>query len=127
MLRKIRPSFLPAIAWLIISTVLLTLPGSAFPSESWLDKIYFDKWVHIGMFCVMTVSWCWACTRFTMTIAQQQKTFIWIAVASLAYGVGMEFVQRYLVINRSFDGNDIIADAAGCVLGFWFSNRYIKK
>jgi len=52
-LKPIKPSFLFPLLWLIISTLLLTIPGSSFPKENWLEKIWFDKWVHIGMFAIM--------------------------------------------------------------------------
>ncbi|MGZ8557770.1 MAG: hypothetical protein ACXWWC_05535, partial [Chitinophagaceae bacterium] len=50
--------FLPAIGWFIISVILLTLPGSAFPDDGWLDKLWLDKWVHVGMFAIMTILFC---------------------------------------------------------------------
>ena len=46
--------FVPAIAWVIIVTVLLVLPGPDIPDVSFLDEIYFDKWVHAGLFCGLT-------------------------------------------------------------------------
>src|SRR6478672_5501393 len=43
--------FIPGIAWFFILLVLLCLPGDDLPdSDWWLDKIYFDKWVHTGLF-----------------------------------------------------------------------------
>jgi VanZ family protein len=121
-------NFLPAISWLIITTILLTLPGSSFPKEDWLDKIWFDKWVHIGLFILMMVSWNWAIYKNTNK-GKGLKTIFWIMGSIwLAYGIGMEFIQHYFIPNRSFDGGDIIADAAGCGIGLAYSfRRYIKK
>ncbi|HKC35645.1 MAG TPA: VanZ family protein [Chitinophagaceae bacterium] len=127
-MKKIKPSFIPAISWFIISVVLLTIPGSAFPKENWLDKIWFDKWVHIGMFAIMVGLWCWAMLKIYSVSKRLRTVFIWIGLLSLSYGVGMEFVQKYFINNRSFDEGDIIADAVGCSLGVFFSlKRYIKK
>jgi VanZ family protein len=106
----------------MLSTILLTLPGTKLPKEDWLDKIWFDKWVHIGMFAVMTWLWCWGIIR------RSKKIFYVIAVVCLLYGIIMEFVQHWMIDNRSFDGGDIIADAAGCMIGLLFSlRRYIKN
>jgi len=59
---------------------------------------------------------------------QLKNIFIWIAITGTIYGVGMEFVQRYFIPNRSFDVGDIIADAVGCTIGVIYSiSRYIKK
>jgi hypothetical protein len=127
-LKKIKPSFIPAISWAFISTVLLVIPGSAFPKETWLSKIQFDKWVHIGMFSIMVFLWCWAMMKKKNQIKNLKKTFLIIALLWLAYGIMMEFVQHYFVENRSFDVGDIVADAVGCAGGLWYSRRrYIKK
>jgi VanZ family protein len=122
-LKKIKPSFVPAIGWLIISTFLLTIPGSAFPKENWLGKIWFDKWVHIGMFAIMVFLWCWAMLRMNFDIAKLKKSFFAIAISWFAYGIAMEFVQKYFIPNRSFDMGDIIADGVGCVVGLLYSWR----
>jgi VanZ family protein len=127
-LKKIKPSFIPAILWSAIVTILLTLPGSAFPSENWLDKIWFDKWVHIGLFSIIVFLWCWAMLRKKYKNTALKSIFIKIALIWFAYGIGMEFVQRYFIPNRSFDVGDIIADGAGCALGLIYSiRRYIKN
>jgi VanZ family protein len=127
-LNSIKPSFFFPVLWLIISIVLLTLPGTAFPKENWLDKIWFDKWVHIGMFAIMVTLWCWASQKIYSVDSSLRKVFIWIGLAGLAYGAGMEFIQRYLIPYRSFDIGDIIADGIGCAIGVIFSmKRYLKK
>jgi VanZ family protein len=127
-LKNIKPSFIPAILWFIISIALLIIPGTAFPKENWLDKIWFDKWVHIGMFSILVILWCWAMLKKYSVGARLRTLFIWIGLISLVYGVGMEFVQKFFVNNRSFDEGDIVADAVGCTLGVFFSRkRYIKK
>ncbi|HPG11902.1 MAG TPA: VanZ family protein [Chitinophagaceae bacterium] len=121
-MKKITQSVIPAILWLIISTVLLTLPGTRFPKEDWFDKIGFDKWIHIIMFGLLTWLWCMGLKQKT------KKRFYIIALLCLLYGISMEFVQRYCIPFRSFDPGDIVADAIGCLSGLIFSiKRYIKK
>ncbi|MGQ0737844.1 MAG: VanZ family protein [Bacteroidota bacterium] len=127
-MKKLRPSVLPALLWLIISTVLLTLPGSAFPKDDWFSKIWFDKWVHIGLFALLVFLWCWSLLSHKMDISKLKRGFMTIALLAFAYGIGMEFVQKHFVVNRFFDKGDILADAGGCTLGWLFSyRRYIKK
>ena len=127
-LKKIKPNFIPAISWFIISTILLTLPGSAFPKEDWLNKIWFDKWVHIGMFSIMVFLWCWGTLKNQNEPLKLKKVFLALTIIWLSYGIIMEFVQLYFVKNRSFDTGDIMADAVGCVIGLIYSwSRYIKK
>ncbi len=118
--------FLLFIAWLLVSTVLLVLPGSAFPSDDWMSRIYFDKWVHIGMFGTGTFVLCrglWKAAALDL-----KKSFLAATFICLGYGIIMEFVQKHFVANRSFDTGDILADAAGAALGLWLSLRvYTKK
>ncbi len=127
-LKHLRPTAWPALLWLVISTVLLLIPGSAFPKDDWLGKIWFDKWVHAGMFAVMVFLWCWSMTGHNTDASKWKTGFTLIAILALAYGIGMEFAQKYFVANRSFDSGDILADAGGCILGWFVSvGRFIKK
>ena len=119
-------AFSPGIGWLIICTILLTLPGTSFPKEDWLDKIWFDKWVHIGLFGGMVLLWCWGVNK-VMGKERIPVLFFRIMLLTIVYGIGMEFVQKYLVVNRSFDIGDIFADAAGAITRYFFRKRYIKK
>ena len=127
-LRPIKPSLLPGIIWLIISTVLLCLPGSAFPRETWLDKIWFDKWVHIGLFSIMVTLWCWAYSDRYTAKSKTRNFFILLSVIWLVYGAVMEVIQGQFIPNRDFELGDIGADGVGSFLGLLFSNhRFIKK
>jgi VanZ family protein len=127
-LRNFKPSLIPGVIWLIISTVLFCLPGSAFPKETWLEKIWFDKWVHIGIFLVMVFIWSWAFTKKEFQFSRLKMIFLFVTLIALLYGVGMEYIQEYLIPNRDFDLGDIAADAIGCVIGYILSGfRFIKK
>jgi VanZ family protein len=122
------PPAIPAIAVLIISTLLLTLPGSSFPKEDWLSRIWFDKWVHIGMFMVLVILWCRAVFKKEILPGKLKLLFLFVEFLAIVYGVVIEFVQQNWVKNRSFDLGDIAADVVGAALGWIFSiGRYIKK
>ena len=127
-MKTFKPSYFPAILWFLLTTWLLIIPGTRFPSENWFDKIWLDKWVHIGLFSIMVWLWCRAILRLNKSSIEYKKWFLIIAITWLAYGTGMEFVQKYFVPNRSFDAGDIIADGVGCLFGYLFSLRsYLKK
>jgi VanZ family protein len=116
-----------AVGWFIICTVLLTLPGSAFPKENWLNKIYFDKWVHIGLFSVLTFVWCLAVSAQKKFFKSVQQLFVWIALGGCVYGIAMEYVQKYFIPNRSFDIGDIIADTIGSLTGLLVATKLLVK
>jgi VanZ family protein len=124
-LEKKQPAIWPALAWFIITTILLCLPGSAFPKENWFNKLWLDKWVHIGLFAIMVFLWC---RGILSTTKKKTLAFTQIAFYFFLYGIVMEFIQKYFIPNRSFDIGDIIADGAGSVAGLFLSIRlYIKK
>lgn len=115
--------FIPAILWFIITTVLLVLPGPDIPSVSFLDIIYFDKWVHAGLFGGMTFLFSFP---FIRKYKAPKKLLIYIAILSALYGVAMEYVQKYIAFERDFDYFDMAADAVGCIIGY-FACTILKR
>jgi VanZ family protein len=65
-----------------------------------------------GMLCIL-----FHFPAFTSPLSGRQKTgWYWlVSIAGILYGVAMEFVQRDLVANRSFEEADILADMVGCL------------
>ena len=74
--------FLPGIAWFFIILVLICLPGGDIPKAGWLDKIYFDKWVHTGLFGVLTFLFCWPLYKSDFSEQKRINYFIKIALAA---------------------------------------------
>ena len=120
---------IPGLICLAIVVALLSLPGSVFPSQNWMGKIYVDKWVHITLFFILTVSFC-----LPLRYAKQKihtsyfVTYIILAaLISITVGIIMEYIQKYFIPNRSFELMDIIADSAGSIFGCIFCLRWYKK
>lgn len=114
-------SFLPAILFFILTVILLCLPGSTLPKSRWLADIHADKIAHIGMFGLLCVLWSMPLRSGVVSIKQKKQWFGRILCAGIAYGVAMEFVQKYFIPNRSFEIMDIIADSTGCLTGYLVS------
>jgi len=126
---KIKPiQFIPALVWFLIANILFFLPGDDLPSNDFFEKIHFDKWVHIGLFAGMTFL---TALPFIINFKSTKKLLIKIVITFIIYGVLIEFIQKYIAYNRSFDITDMIADAVGCLVGFyvcgWFMQRLTKK
>ncbi len=127
-LKKNKIYFIPPILWFCFSTTLLTLPGSDLPKEDWLDKIWADKWIHMGMFSIMVFLWCRTLVKINVSSTKLKMSFLWIAILALAYGISMEFVQQYFIPGRSFEVMDMAADGVGSAIGFFYSSwRFIKN
>ena len=110
--------FIPAIAWFIVVLVLICLPGSDIPSNNLLDLIYFDKWVHIGIFGLLALLFMLPVARSLNSSKQKLQYFIVIAIATSLWGLTTEFIQKYLVFGRSFDLFDWAADTVGALSSF---------
>jgi VanZ family protein len=116
--------FIPAIAWLISSIILLSLPGNNLPEGSF-NFPYFDKYVHFIMFFMLTVLFCYPITKWGP--GSSTSLFNQIAVYVIVYGIIMEFVQKHLVPNRSFDVVDILFDSLGSLSGLAAIRLYNRK
>lgn len=126
-MKKLLHSFWPAFFWSAIVIFLLSIPGSDLPQESsFLSIPYFDKWVHLGIFALFVVLWCWA-IRFRKQRRNLVRSFIWITAGAVLLGYIMELVQKYLVPNRDYDLWDVVADGAGAILGLLFSLKMFAK
>ena len=110
-----------AVAWFIIMCILFFLPGSDLPQANWLDAIYFDKWVHIGLFAVLIFLW-----RSSFDLDFDHYNWI-LLLSALLYGLSVEFIQKYWIPNRSFDLFDLLADMTGSILGLFVWLRAIKN
>ena len=117
-------SFIPAIAFFIISIVLLLLPADDLPKSGFFEIPYFDKYVHFGMFFLLTFLFCYPFTRqATTSVSLFTKIALWVIV----YGIVIEFIQKYFVPNRSFDMVDIVFDSLGSVTGLFGITRFDRK
>ena len=107
--------------WLVLITFLFCLPGSALPKSGFFTKIHLDKWVHTGLFGILYFLFRglfpWKLNFYTISVL----------LFCLLYGVLIEFVQDLFITNRSFDFYDILADAAGVILGLLVWLRVYKK
>lgn len=112
---------------MLLTTVLLCLPGTAFPGQSWLSMIWIDKWVHLALFGMMVLLWCFGLTSRPLDAPRLRQSFFMIAAGALAYGVAMEFVQKNFIPHRGFDLWDIAMNALGSALGLIFCLRYFQR
>lgn len=120
-------SFWPAIVALVGATILFCLPGDEFPEKSWFEKIFLDKWVHVGLFTVLVLLWSLPMLHKITATSRLHKVLVWVSVAFFLYGVIIEFVQGNFIPHRTFGVDDMAADAVGCALGFFVAKRQSKN
>ncbi len=114
--------------WIVLILFLCTLPGSAIPSASIFDKLHVDKIVHFVLFggTVLLLAYGYYKQRNAISLL---ALFSLAAVVTL-YGLAIEFIQKYLVPNRSFDMYDLLADGLGALAGAlvfsWIGKRFLE-
>ncbi len=109
--------FIPAIVWFFMLFILLMLPGSDLPkTNEWLDKIFFDKWIHAGLFGLLALLLLAPVMSSVQSFRKIWVSSILIVIAVSLWGLTTEFLQHAMVEGRSFDLYDWIADTVGAVV-----------
>lgn len=98
--------------WTAFTIFLLCIPGSDIPSQGFFSIEGLDKVVHVILFGGIVLFWgFWI--RNNPASRQWRRLVIWTIILSTVLGIGLEFLQRYAIPNRSFDVGDIWADMGG--------------
>ena len=94
-----------------ISLVLLLLYGSLAPAKALPPPGGSDKLWHAGTYFVVMA--------YFSQIYSSVRTRLFIAVALMALGLAIEFIQPY--VNRQFDWFDALANSVGVAGAFLMS------
>ena len=121
-LRKYLSKLYVAVTWSLIIFILLAMPGTMFPKEPGFSIPNLDKIVHIGLFGGFVLLWCLYYSSKKIPTRKLLRIFFFIFIIASAYGIGMEYVQKYFIPFRDFDTVDIISDLIGAGLGYGVSN-----
>lgn len=112
----------PAVRWVAVLLYaalviyLCLLPPDSVRSTSFLDKIYFDKWVHVMMYFGMWSLLVWG-FKGRGGLAVRRKLIFGISAAiCLVMGAALEFMQ--LNIGRGMDWTDELANFGGVVIAY---------
>ena len=120
--------FVPGIAWFFLVLILICLPGNDLPkADDWMDAIFFDKWVHAGLFCVLAFLFMLAVCKSELSKISKWKNVIKIALSVIVWGLTTEFIQKFFIVGRSFDLWDWVADCIGVLLAVYVCKRFYLK
>ena len=117
--------FIPGIAWFFVTLILLCLPGKDLPdTDWWLDKIYFDKWVHTGLFGLLTLLFTAPVFGSPLPLKRKWTYVVIIAFGVCTWGITSECIQYAFIEGRTFDLYDWMADSFGTLLAI-FVSKYL--
>ncbi len=115
-----------AIGWFTITFILFIIPGAEFPTEDWFDKIHLDKLIHIGIFGGLVLLFSLA-AKLSFPVFYKRSGFILIPLLFIAYGLGIEFLQKHYIANRGFEWMDWVADIGGVTLALLLKRPVLKR
>ena len=109
--------FLPGIAWFFLVLILICLPGDDLPKVGdWMSAIYFDKWVHVGLFSILAFLFMIPFCNSDIPLTIKWSFIIKIAISVSIWALTTEFIQKFFIPGRSFDLLDWAADSVGVIL-----------
>jgi VanZ family protein len=112
-------------AYIALVYYLCLMPSSSVPKNSFLDKIYFDKWVHIMMqFGVWTLL-VWKFKGPGLLINNRNKIFIVSFLLVLIIGGSIEYIQSQT--GREMDWKDEVANFIGALIAWRFWLKFENK
>ena len=121
-------NFIPGIAWFFLVLILVCLPGDNLPKpDNWLSAIYFDKWVHAGLFSILAFLFMLPVCKSDLSGKEKGNLILKIALATCVWGITTEFIQKFFIVGRAFDLLDWVADSAGVLIALLFSRIVYLK
>ena len=112
--RTLTPPFIMAV--FVVGIHLL--PGSDVDSSSWWSMFHIDKIFHVIAFVFLSLSLSIAFTKLRLYLDKVTILMIIILVSCTGFGTILEILQGELMVERTADFLDIVADCAGSALGF---------
>ena len=114
MVRILIPPFVLAVLIVIMHLV----PVSGVDPASWLSKFHLDKIVHCFAFALLSLSMSVAFTKLHLFPYKIPVLMLIILVSCTGFGTILEIIQEELIVGRTADFLDIVADCVGSALAF---------
>ena len=122
--------FIPGFAWFFVVLFIICLPKEEIPEVDgwwgWLNKIYFDKWIHAGIFAVMAFLFMYPFLKAPLPEKEKWQALFWITIGISLWGFATELIQL-MVPGRSFDLLDWAADSLGGVIALFFCRKFFLQ
>ena len=84
--------------------------------------LHLDKIVHVVLFSVFVVFWCYYLSTKPLQQRKLKTFFFFVFLIAALNGIVIEYIQSYFVPFRTFDHGDIIADLIGASVAYGICN-----
>jgi VanZ family protein len=105
--------FIPALLWGLAIFILCVIPGKDIPSFDWGDLFSTDKLAHALFYFILVVLVAWGYKKNNTSYS-----ILKISIYCILYGIGLEFAQKYLCVDRFFEVLDMIANSVGAIIAY---------
>jgi len=102
-----------AVLWTLLIATSCLLPSAVFNTYSWSSLLAVDKVAHVVLYAIFILLWGLSIKR----VKGEMKTRIILFFTAILFGVIIEFIQSAMSVGRSFEVDDMIANAIGCAIG----------
>lgn len=102
--------------WALIILALCGMPGKDIPHVSFLEILAFDKWVHAGIFFVLSLLMMRG-LFFGFPEWPKNAVVFFTLLFGTGYGAALELMQAAVFVDRSADLYDFIANSFGAICG----------
>lgn len=111
---RIPMKFILPFGWTIAMVTMLLLPGSSIPKTDITLIPNMDKLVHFALFAGFVFLW-GLYLRDKSDWKKWRGMMVLLTFSAIALGVIVEFIQDYVIITRTFDPADILANSLGAI------------
>jgi drug/metabolite transporter superfamily protein YnfA len=109
-----------AIAWALFILFACGAPSSTFETLQLKDILGYDKPIHAILFGTQS----YLLIRVLRNKRPQAAMVTYACLAGVAYGVLIEFMQKFYFEGRAYDYFDMLANSFGCMLVWlWFKRK----
>jgi VanZ family protein len=110
------------IGWI---SFIIFLSLASFPSISEVKVENGDKYVHLGLYLVLTFLLFFS--RFIPSSYSKKAKLLACLLSSILFGIIIEIMQREFTESRQFEWNDIVANSLGSLVGGLFAFKFSDK
>jgi VanZ family protein len=129
-LKKIFTNYFKTIIWSLIVFYILFSPADAIPKNSLFEIPYFDKYVHVSIFAILSLFFLIESKKSSLSL---RSRILSLLVAIVLLGILSETIQKFFIPGRSGNIYDFFADLCGFAISlllyriFWIKIRKISN
>jgi len=97
--------------WSLFILIICFLPGNKLPESNFLSEIHFDKIIHAFIYMLLFI--------LVINGAKKvlKKPFIITVIYCVVYGIIIELIQHFFILDRDGQVNDVYANLVGVLVG----------